>query len=63
MFGGQSKMLRVLADIKRNRALKAIDARLAASLRPDPSYRENRLRNLPPAKRDRFLAVVERFAR
>ena len=56
-------MLRVLADIKRNRALKAIDARLAASLRPDPSYRENRLRNLPPAKRDRFLAVVERFAR
>ena len=52
-----------LAERREQKRWASIDARLAASLRPDPSYRENRLRGLSPEKRDRFLAVVERFAR
>ncbi len=36
---------------------------LSSTLRPDPEYRERRLRALAPDRREKFKAVVKEFQR
>lgn len=46
------------ATLKAKRQAKAVLKRLRASMRPDPTYRENRLRQFSQERRERYWRNV-----